>query len=75
MPVNGEPALATHIWSPALCTPPETMTIFSPALMACTAAASDTSPNGIPPARVLRTAVPPPGAVRKPVTSTPCCLK
>ena len=51
------------------------MISFCPALIASTAAASDTSPNGMPPARVLRTAVPPPAAVRMPVMSKPCCLK
>jgi len=50
------------------------MMSFWPELMAWTAAASETSPKGMPPARVLRTAVPPPAAVRMPVTSTPFFL-
>ena len=75
MLLMAEPCLATQTWSPTLCAPAETITSFWPALIAWTAAASDTSPNGMSPASVLRTAVPPPGAVRKPVISTPFFLK
>ena len=75
MVLSGESFFTSQTWSATVCAPAATMTSFCPALMACTAAARDTSPNGMPPASVLRTAVPPPAAVRMPVTSTPCCLK
>ena len=74
IPFSVESAFTAQIWSATLCAPAPTMTSFWPELIASTAAASETSPKGMPPASVLRTAVPPPAAVRMPVTSSPCFL-
>ena len=75
MSCKGEPFFTTQTWSATVCAPAPMMTSFWPAFMACTAAARETSPKGRPPAKVLRTAVPPPAAVRMPSTSTPRALK
>ena len=75
MLLSGESFFTIHIWSATVWVPAATMMSFCPELIACTAAANDTSPNGMPPASVFRTAVPPPAAVRMPPMSMLRCLK